>query len=114
MYTYHIPSFNSHQLMASLLLPLSSPPPLDSLEANEISQHFLCKYFNSILKRSLKKRTAEVLRGDPLHPCEHGAVSRAERAGHLCAQCALPAAALGTAGRCRPGAAHRTRSAVGS
>ena len=59
-------------------------------------------------------------RGDPLHPCEHGAARGAERAGrgrrparHLGTQRALLAAALGTASGCSPGAAHRPCSAVG-
>ena len=47
-------------------------------------------------------------RGDPLHPCEHGAARGAELAGcdrqparHLGTQCALLATALGTAGTIR-------------
>ena len=54
------------------------------------------------------------------HPCEHGAASGAERVGTvgslhaIWAPSALLTAALGTAGGCRPGTAHRTCSAVGA
>ena len=60
-------------------------------------------------------------RGDPLHPCEHGAARGAELAGcdrqparHLGTQCALLATALGTASGYHPGAAHRPCSAIGA
>ena len=73
------------------------------------------------LEYSKESTILEVPRGDPLYLCEHGAVHGAEVAGrsrqlarHLGTQRALLAAALGTAGRCRPGAAHRPCSAVGT